>query len=67
MVRSRRRTPTRPKRARPKYLAVGVAASFALSFGVGMILEIRDPVLVTLDQLESAGESPVLGSVPRIS
>jgi uncharacterized protein involved in exopolysaccharide biosynthesis len=58
--------PTGTNRERWKYAGLGGLASLALSLGVGILLEIRDPVLVTADQLESVAELPVLGSVPRI-
>jgi capsular polysaccharide biosynthesis protein len=41
-------------------------ASLALALGIGILLEIRDPVLVSADQLELVSELPVLGSVSRI-
>jgi len=48
--------PTRPVRRRRRYAALGI----------GILLEIRDPVLVSADQLELVSELPVLGSVSRI-
>ncbi len=58
--------PTRPVRKRGRYAALGGMASLALAFGIGILLEIRDPVLVSADQLEQVSELPVLGSVSRI-
>jgi uncharacterized protein involved in exopolysaccharide biosynthesis len=58
--------PTRPVRRRGRYAALGGMASLALALGIGILLEIRDPVLVSADQLELVSELPVLGSVSRI-
>jgi succinoglycan biosynthesis transport protein ExoP len=58
--------PTRPVRERSFYAAFGGIVSLALAFGVGILLEIRDPVLVSADQLELVSDLPVLGSVSRI-
>ena len=49
------------------YLAAGAVASLALSLGIGVLLEILDPVLITPAQIESEFGVPLLGSVPRIS
>jgi uncharacterized protein involved in exopolysaccharide biosynthesis len=59
--------PTRPVRERRRYAAFGGIVSLALAFGVGILLEIRDPVLLSADQLELVSQLPVLGSVSRIS
>jgi len=59
--------PSKPTRSRFTLLAAGIIASLAFSLGTGVLLEIRDPVLVTTQQLEAAAGLPVLGSVPRIS
>lgn len=58
--------PTSPIRKRWEFAVLGALASLALSLGVGVLLEISDPVLLTVDQLASVSELPVLGSVPRI-
>ena len=58
--------PTRPVRKRRRHAALGGMASLALALGIGILLEIRDPVLVSADQLELVSELPVLGSVSRI-
>lgn len=57
-----------PSRPNPRwvYAALGGLGSLALALGVGVLLELLDPVLVSVDQLESVGELPVLGSVSRI-
>ena len=54
-------------KARQKYLLLGLVASFGLALAVGFGLEALDPVLVTVDQVEEAGEIPVLASIPRIA
>ncbi len=58
--------PTHPVRERSLYAAFGGIVSLALAFGVGILLEIRDPVLLSADQLEFLFELPVLGSVSQI-
>ena len=59
--------PGQPKRPLWKYLFAGAAASLALALGVGLLLELVDPVALTADQVESVAGLPVLGSVSRIS
>jgi uncharacterized protein involved in exopolysaccharide biosynthesis len=59
--------PTRPERARWKYLVVGIIASFGAAAAVGVLLETFDPVLLSPAQMEAASDLPVLGSVPRIA
>jgi uncharacterized protein involved in exopolysaccharide biosynthesis len=58
--------PTRPERARWKYLVAGIIASFGAAAAVGVLLETFDPVLLSPAQMEAAADLPVLGSVPRI-
>ena len=58
--------PTRSERNRWKYLIAGTLASLMGTVGIGVLLEIFDPVLLSAEQMETAGELPVLGSVPRI-
>ena len=58
--------PSAPERTRLKYFAAGAIASLALSFGMGVLLEMYDPVLIGPDQIELDIGVPVLGSVPRI-
>jgi uncharacterized protein involved in exopolysaccharide biosynthesis len=57
--------PSKPTGDRGKTLAAGVTLSLALFVGVGILLEIVDPVIVTVAQLELEG-LPVLGSAPHI-
>jgi uncharacterized protein involved in exopolysaccharide biosynthesis len=59
--------PGQPNRPLWKYLFAGAAASLALALGVGLLLELWDPVALTADQVESVVGLPVLGSVSRIS
>jgi uncharacterized protein involved in exopolysaccharide biosynthesis len=57
--------PTTPKIARWKVALGGVAAALGLSLLVGVFLELRDPVIVTADQIEAeARGAAVLGSLP---
>ena len=58
---------TIPIRSRLNYLMLGVLASLALSAAIGLLLEALDPVLVTKDQIEAAGDLPVLGSAPHLA
>jgi len=58
--------PTQPARSRLKYLVAGVMASLIGAVGVGALFEIFDPVLLSVSEMESAGDIPVLGTVPRI-
>jgi hypothetical protein len=41
-------------------------ASFGAALALGILLEIFDPFLLSVEQMEAAGELEVLGSVPRI-
>jgi uncharacterized protein involved in exopolysaccharide biosynthesis len=59
--------PSAPTRSRWSRLAQGVVASLALSLGVGLLLELLDPVLVTSRQVETASGVPILGSAPHLS
>jgi len=58
--------PTRPERARWKFLVVGIIASLGAAAAMGVLLETFDPVLLSPTQMEEASDLPVLGSVPRI-
>jgi len=59
--------PTSPVQARFKYLLAGIVASLALAGGVGLLIEVVDPVLFDAEQIERLTDLPVLGSVPHIS
>ena len=59
--------PVRPENSRQKYIVAGIFATFLLTLGVGFLLELADPVVVSSDHVETALGLPVLGSVYRIS
>jgi uncharacterized protein involved in exopolysaccharide biosynthesis len=65
-VLNRAQPPVLPHRSRPALLVLGAAASLALALGVGALLELANPVLLTHEQVESLSGLPVLGSVARI-
>ncbi len=57
--------PSSPKIPRWQVAGAGVAAAFGLSLLMGAFLELRDPVIVTADQVEAEARGvPVLGSLP---
>lgn len=58
--------PTAPINAAWKFLLGGLAGSLALALATGLLLELRDPVVVSASGLEAATGVPVLGSVPRM-
>lgn len=58
--------PSHPMTSRWKYFAVGLLASIACSFGIGVVLETLDPVILTTRQLEQIADLPALGSVRTI-
>ena len=49
------------------YLVAAVLLAIFCGVGVGLLLEITDPVLFGIRQLEERYDLPVLGTVPRIS
>ncbi len=57
---------SKPTEARFQVLIAGVLGSFALAFGIGLLLEALDPVLVSKNQIESLSALRVLGSAPRL-
>ncbi|HME71996.1 MAG TPA: hypothetical protein VKM54_19305 [Myxococcota bacterium] len=59
--------PTHPKISSGKILAVGGLLSLLLAAGVGVLLELRDPVLGNASQLEAELGVPPLGSVIKIA
>jgi uncharacterized protein involved in exopolysaccharide biosynthesis len=66
-VLDRAEPPAGPKQPLAMYLLLGIAAAFVLALAVGVLLELLDPVALTADQVESASNLPVLGSVSWIS
>lgn len=66
-VLDRATVPSRPERSRQKFLAVAAVLALGCGVGVGLLLEISDPVLFGVRQLEERYDLPVLGSVPWIS
>ena len=59
--------PDTPERNRLKYLLAGLLASIAMSVGLGFLLEIVDPIVVDLRQLEAAAGGRSLGAIPRVA
>lgn len=58
--------PSKPEQTRWKTLVLGFVGSGALALFAALFLEWQNPVLLTRDSLEAAGDVPVLGCVPRI-
>ncbi len=58
--------PSEPERTRLLVAAGGLVASLGLGLLAGLLLELRDPVLVSAAALEAATGLRVLGSIPRI-
>jgi succinoglycan biosynthesis transport protein ExoP len=59
--------PTQPEKRRLKYMVAGLLASLLAALGLGVGLELWDPVVVSGEQIQSDFGLPVLGSVPRIA
>lgn len=59
--------PSAPSRPRWHLVAGGVMGALVLAFGIAVLLELVDPVIVSTRQLETIAEQPVLGSLPRIA
>ena len=59
--------PSGQKHSRWKLLAAGVVASIGLAFGLAILLELLDSVVVSASHLESLSDKPILGSVPRVA
>ncbi len=57
--------PSEASKKRLKLAVLGVVASLALAGGIGVFLEILDPVLVSENQLQSITNLPCLGIIPR--
>jgi uncharacterized protein involved in exopolysaccharide biosynthesis len=63
----RARPPGSPVEAMWLTLAVGLFGTIALALGSAVLLELVDPVIVSLDQLHRITEHAVLGSLPEIA
>lgn len=63
---NRARPPTSPVRPRWLMMVAGIIASLGLGLGVGVLLELIDPVVVSVSQLEKIADPLVLGSVPWV-
>lgn len=61
------RAPSRPEVPRWMIAAAGVAASLGLALAVAVLLELVDPVVVSMSQLERIAEGPCLGSLPYMA
>lgn len=58
--------PGAPENAPWKLLMLGIAGAGGLALALGVLLELRDPVLVSASALEAATGVPVLGTVPHM-
>lgn len=58
--------PSGPVRSPVFFLIPGVIGAFALAAGIGIGLELLDPVVLSASHFESLGRAPVLGSVYRL-
>jgi uncharacterized protein involved in exopolysaccharide biosynthesis len=59
--------PSEPKRPRWQIVLGGVAASIGLALALGLLLELRDPLIMTEAALKALAGVPVLGSLPHIA
>jgi uncharacterized protein involved in exopolysaccharide biosynthesis len=59
--------PDAPKRPRWQIALAGLAGATGLALALGVLLEWRDPLIVTAEALEAAGRVPVLGSLPHVT
>jgi polysaccharide biosynthesis transport protein len=59
--------PTEPKRPRWQIALGGVAAAIGLALALGLLLEWRDPLIMTEAALKALAGVPVLGSLPHIA
>jgi uncharacterized protein involved in exopolysaccharide biosynthesis len=58
--------PLAPAKGRAKWLIAGALASLGAAAALGLLLELRDPVLVSARGVETASGLPVLGTMPRV-
>ena len=59
--------PKEPKPPRWQIVLGGVAASIGLALALGLLLELRDPLIMTEAALKALAGVPVLGSLPHIA
>lgn len=59
--------PSEPERTRIKFLAAGIVASLLGAAAIALLLELTDPVIVSIKQIEDELGIPVLGSVGHVS
>jgi succinoglycan biosynthesis transport protein ExoP len=59
--------PSQPARSRWIILAAGCLCSIAAALGMGLLLELADPVMISVRQVEGESDLQVLGSVSHIS
>ena len=59
--------PPTAKRAHWQVALGGIAAALGLALALGLFLELRDPLLLSAEALESMAGVPVLGSLPHIA
>jgi succinoglycan biosynthesis transport protein ExoP len=61
------RVPNAPTRPRWQVGVMGLAGTIALSLGIAVLLELVDPVMVGVAQLEAVTDWPLIGSLPHVS
>ena len=61
----RAQIPTGPRQPKILFLVPGVALSFALGAGIGLLLELLDPVVLSTSHFEKIGAPSLLGSIHR--
>jgi uncharacterized protein involved in exopolysaccharide biosynthesis len=59
--------PLSPEKGRLKVALAGLIASFGLAGALGLLLEVRDPVIATAQGVESLSGVAVLGVIPKVS
>jgi uncharacterized protein involved in exopolysaccharide biosynthesis len=59
--------PTSPVRPRSLIALAGLAITFVLTAGIGVLFELIDPVIVGVRNVKKWSDSPVLGSLPYVA
>jgi uncharacterized protein involved in exopolysaccharide biosynthesis len=59
--------PSDQKHSRLKLIAAGLVASIGMAFGLAVLLELLDSVVVNPSHLETLSDKPILGSIPRVA